>query len=181
MEHNSRLLTKYDFNFTRIVAAYKATTMEPGSHFCPVSELDELPRNHDDWPTFHPMLSEGMKYPASNLIELKRRETLERNIECRNHSKNEGNEQILADLSKGDTYLIFGLLIMFDAVCRLQSTEAYPLNLVRQKVAKGVDKVIPKLCMVHKMLFDQFERNELIKDILLTESSLRLPVWVCTQ
>jgi hypothetical protein len=106
LEFNSNLLGQYDYDFEKLLARNKGTTIDFGSEFRPIPSLRRILGEHTNFEFFAKILSDGMPYVFTReLSEEERIQELEANITRGNHkSANDAPDEAKRLLGKDVTH-----------------------------------------------------------------------------
>ena len=63
--YNTKILTKYEFDYKTLISKCKGTILSPGSKFRSIANLSPLLQYHEDWESIKQMLSVGIIYPMT--------------------------------------------------------------------------------------------------------------------
>ena len=67
--HNTKIIEDHDWDMEKAVNAVNNTILEPGSEFCPIVDLEDIFKHHEDWSKFKVIATEGVKYKFDESME----------------------------------------------------------------------------------------------------------------
>jgi hypothetical protein len=86
LEHNGRLLDRFNFDLTELLDHFADTTLGYGSEFRPVEQLEKVFAGHPNFAFFRNVLQQGMEYFFhEDISEEQRVAELEANLSRGNH------------------------------------------------------------------------------------------------
>ena len=84
-EHNTKILSKYDYKLDEAIKANPNSIISPGSELRPNNQLNALLSHHPNYDRFIHNASNGIDYPADDLPESTRVKELKTQIDRDNH------------------------------------------------------------------------------------------------
>jgi hypothetical protein len=133
LEFNTRLFEQYDFDFKKLLAGNRGTTINFRSEFRPLASLKRIFGRHTNFEFFAHIITKGMSYVFTReLTEEERTTELAANIERGNHkSANDAPTEVIHLLGK-DIKHGFSLPILPHIISKKKGAFVQPCGMVRQ-------------------------------------------------
>jgi hypothetical protein len=130
---NTEVLRQNDYDLEKVIAANPGTTLDFGSEFRPVEQLEMILGHHPNFNEFKEIVSNGMPYRMSReLSEEDRLKELKAVLKRGNHKSAQQNEAEAKRLLTKDVVHGFSLPILPEAVLKVKDAQAQPLGIVSQ-------------------------------------------------
>jgi hypothetical protein len=105
LEHNSKLLAEYGYDFDKFLGAHQVTSLGFGSEFRTVRQLEKVLGPHQNFPFFKGVLERGMSYLFKTQIsEEQRKAELRANVNRGNQKSAELDANKVLKLLKKDVH-----------------------------------------------------------------------------
>ena len=148
-EKNFLVLKKYDMKLEDAIQAQHSSPMSYGSEFRPPETLELVFGNHPNWERLRCILSNGSKFPLSELDFQSRASDLEEALEFGNHKGAEQQPDLLEKLVKKDIIHGYGLVLPLDKITRVPGALMAPMNIQRQDTIDESGRIVPKDRLTH--------------------------------
>jgi hypothetical protein len=133
LDFNTRLLERYEFDFEKLLAGSRGTTIDFGSEFRPLASLKAILGGHTNFEFFAHIITKGMSYVFTReLSEEERTTELAANVERGNHkSANDAPTEVTRLLGK-DVKHGFSFPIRPHIISKIKGAFVQPCGMVRQ-------------------------------------------------
>jgi hypothetical protein len=133
LEHNGRLLDRFNFDLAELLDHFADTTLGYGSEFRPVDQLEKIFAGHPNFAFFRGVLQKGMDYFFHQEIsEEERMAELEANLERGNHKSATSDPLITTKALHKDVKFGFSLPFPSSLVRHLKGALVQPCGLAYQ-------------------------------------------------
>ena len=155
---NSELLEAYDYDLERLLAAFPSTTLDPGSEFRPLEQLEKVLGSHPKFDSFRPILIEGMRYEfRRELSEEERIKELGAMLERGNHKSAKDDTAEVERLLGKDVEHGFSLPVLTSIVKKIKWAMVQPAGLASQFALQPDGSRVPKDRLTHDLTFEDSE------------------------
>jgi len=138
LDHNANYLESCDWDFGKVFAHHKGTTVDHGSEFRPVEELRKILGQHPHFDTLAKMFTEGFDYHLTReLSEEERIVELSAQLTRGNHKSAKENEREVQLLLEGDVRHGFVFPVWESALSMVKGCMLQPGGMVRQLSLKA--------------------------------------------
>jgi hypothetical protein len=133
LDHNTRLLSTFDFDFEKMLASQTGTTLDYGSEFRPVEQLEKVIGRHPNFEFFKTVIRDGMTYHfKTEITEEERKTELAEQLARGNHKSANESGGVAEKLLLKDVLHGFSLPIHADAVPNIKGAMVEPCGIARQ-------------------------------------------------
>ena len=133
VEFNSELLTKSDLDLEKFLAKNQETTLNFGSEFRPIGDLEKILGAHPNFTFFSGVLAYGMDYRFKEEIsEDQRIEEVVAMTKRGNHKSVQEDSEAVAELLAKDVRQGFSLPVSPDLIPKLANAMVQPAGVVKQ-------------------------------------------------
>jgi hypothetical protein len=138
LEWNTRYLESCGWDMVEVFRQQIGTTVDHGSEFRPVDQLERLVGRHPNYPFLKEMFQSGFDYFLSrDLSEEERVSELDAQLERGNHKSATENEEEINSLLTGDVVHGFVLPFLAGSIKSLKGVHLQPGGMVRQMSLKA--------------------------------------------
>ena len=106
-EYNSKVLAKFNYDLTRLIAGHPNTEISPGSEFRSTKILEPIFRSHKLWSYLKESLLHGVKTKLKKISSKARKKDLAEAIARGNHKSAQQDLKLLKKLVKKDVHFGF--------------------------------------------------------------------------
>jgi hypothetical protein len=154
LEHNSLYLQQCGWNFEEVFKRNRGTTIDHGSEFRPIAQLEEVIGGHPNFGDLKAMFTYGFDYFLKReLTEEERLKEFEAQLERGNHKSATQNESEVQALLEGDVKHGFVLPVRVDCLHLVQGLHLQPGGMVRQLSLKADGSRKEKNRFTHDLSF----------------------------
>jgi len=134
IEHNTMILRKCDWDMETLFELHRGTTIDHGSEFRPIEQLERVVGSHPNFSFLKTILKEGFQYFLSReLSEFERLEEFDAQFERGNHkSASQENEAVAQGLLESDVKHGFALPIQAGKLRLVKGVHLQPGGMVEQ-------------------------------------------------
>jgi hypothetical protein len=153
-EHNTKILSKYDYKLDEAIKANPNSIISPGSELRPNNQLNALLSHHPNYDRFIHNASNGIDYPADDLPESTRVKELKTQIDRGNHKSAFISKEARATVNKlfeEDINTGYAIPITKEGVLKLKGGELYPMGLQHQWTIDENGNQKPKKRVTHDL------------------------------
>jgi len=138
LDHNINYLESCDWDFEKVFADHRGTTVDHGSEFRPIDELRTILGQHPHFATLSKMFTEGFDYHLTReLSEEERVAELSAQLTRGNHRSATDSEREVQLLLEGDVRHGFVFPVWESALLRVKGCMLQPGGMVRQLSLKA--------------------------------------------
>ena len=153
-EHNTRILSKYDYDLDKAIKANPKSIISPGSELRPKDQLEPLLSHHPNYKRFIQNASNGIDYPAEDLPETTRVKVLKTQLQRGNHKSASVSTEATTTVNKlfeEDINTGYAIPITKEGVTKLKGGELYPMGLQHQWTIDENGNQKPKKRVTHDL------------------------------
>jgi hypothetical protein len=155
LEHNGRLLDRFNFDLSELLDHFADTTLGYGSEFRPVDQLEKIFAGHPNFAFFQSILQQGMNYFFhQEITEEQRVAELEANLKRGNHKSATTEPQQTAEALHKDVKFGFALPFPSKLIRRLKGALVQPCGLAYQFSLKADGTRERKHRLTHDLSFE---------------------------
>jgi hypothetical protein len=133
VQSNSELLEASNLDLDQFLAKHQGTTLNFGSEFRPIDDLEKILGNHPNFGFFSDILANGMDYSfTEELSEDQRKAEVAAMMERGNHQSVQHNSEAVAKLLAKDVLQGFSLPVSPSLVPNLAHAMVQPAGIVKQ-------------------------------------------------
>jgi hypothetical protein len=154
LDENSRILELHDFDLALLMDSEKDSTLDYGSEFRPLDQLELVIGNHPGFPELKNILSQGMSYRFSEeLSDDERVAELNAILQRGNHKSTCNNEAEAKALLAKDVTHGFSMPVLPGVVTKIKGAMAQPLGLAVQTTLDEAGKRVLKYRLTQDLSF----------------------------
>ena len=155
---NSELLAAYDYDLERLLTAFPSTTLDPGSEFRPIDQLEKVLGSHPKFDSFRPVLTEGMRYEfLRELSEEERLKELGAMLARGNHKSAKDESDEVERLLAKDVKHGFSLPVLASIIRKIKGAMVQPAGIASQFALQPDGSRVPKNRLTHDLTFEDGE------------------------
>ena len=171
--HNAKILQRYDYDMTRVIADHPNSHISYGSEFRPTKVLHPLLHKSPFWEEVSTSLDKGAKYPLTRISNPRRLQDIEDALLRGNHKSVKSNPGILNSLVSKEVKLGFQLPTTIESIKLTPHACIAPYGLITQQTIDERGNSIPKHRGTHDQSF-QFSSKNSVNDRVKKEALLEL-------
>lgn len=165
IEHNTRLLEKFDFDLERLLESNQGTTLSHGSEFGPVGSLALFLSDHPLFPYMSKVFTRGMDYSFhTELSEEARVAELEAQIRRGNHKSAQDERDTVVELLMKEVQHGFAIPIDGSVVPRMKGEMVQPCGVVTQMSLEEDGSRTEKKRLTHDLSFSALVEGASVND-----------------
>jgi hypothetical protein len=171
--HNLTLLKKCGFDFGQFLQQHQAMTLNYGSEFQPIGQLEKILGRHPNFAELKTILAQGMEYRfATNISKETRALELAAIVEQGNHQLAEHRSAHVVKALGKDVAHGFSMSILPATVTQLHGAMAQPLGMADKLTVLESGARVPKYRLTQDLSFS------LTKEKVLVNSQINMSAYV---